>query len=207
MATPKTEKVDLFKLHKDDYVKPKAPLLIELAEARFLAVDGVGSPGGEMFAARIGALYGMAYTIKFTSKFAGRDFAVCKLEAVYGAGGRFAELGELPQEEWPWRMLIRVPEFIGDGDLDAARATLREKKKPGDFDAVRLDTITEGSCVQMLHVGPYEEEERTIALINAFCADEGLTPHRWHHEIYLSDPRRVPPERLKTILRQPVVSS
>ena len=198
MATPQSDKVDLFKLNKGDYVRPKTPVLIDVAPAKYLAVDGLGSPGGELFADRIGALYGMAYTIKFTSKFAGRDFAVCKLEALYGADGQFAALDRTPKEEWPWRMLIRMPEFVSN-------AKLREKQKPGDFDAVRLETIAEGLCVQVLHVGPYEEEERTIALIDAFCGEEGLEAHLWHHDIYLNDPRRVPAERLKTILRQPVV--
>ncbi len=163
-------KIDLFKLHKDDYVKPKKPALIEVAPARYLAVDGVGAPGGESFGERIGALYGMAYTIKFTSKFAGRDFAVCRLEALYGVDGQGSAFAELPQDEWRWRMLIRLPEFIGDTDLEAARATLREKQKPGDFDAVRLQAIDESLCVQMLHLGPYEEEHETIAQMDAFGA-------------------------------------
>lgn len=205
MATPEPTKIDLLKEHRGEYVKPKKPVLIDTTPASYLAVDGTGGPGGELFTDRIGALYGMAFTIKFRAKFAGRDFAVCKLEALYGVGGQVAaDFAKLPQEEWNWRMLIRVPDFINDADLEAARAALREKQKPGDFDAVHLATIEEGPCVQVLHVGPYEEEERTVALIDAFCAEEGLKSHLWHHEIYLSDPRRIPPDRLKTIIRHPV---
>ena len=102
-----------------------------------------------------------------------------------------------------WKLLSRVPAFISDGQLDEARRTLREKGKEGDFDEARLETIDEGLCVQMLHVGPYEQEQQTVDLMLDFAAGEGLESHMWHHEIYLSDPRRVPPDRLRTILRQP----
>ena len=145
----------------------------------------------------------MAYTLKFASKFAGRDFVVCKLEGLYFADGD-TPLEDLPKAEWKWTLMMRVPDFIGDADLDAARKQLREKGKEGDFDAVRLETIDEGSCVQMLHVGPYENEHETLAAMATFMADEGLVPNGHHHEIYLSDPRRVPAEKLRTILRHPV---
>lgn len=204
MADPEAEKVDLFKLHQDEYVKPRKPALIEVGKAHYLAVDGVGGPGGEVFQERIGALYGMAYTMKFTSKFAGRDYAVGKLEALYGVDGQGPEMENLPPEQWSWRMLIRVPDFIKKKDLAAARKLLREKGKEGDFDAVCLETIEEGRCVQVLHVGPYEAMEATGRAIQAFCEERGLEPRLWQHQIYLSDPRRMAPERLKTILRHPV---
>lgn len=89
-------------------------------------------------------------------------------------------------------------------ELDAARTTLGEKGKEGDFGAVRLETIEEGPCVQLLHVGPYEEEQRSIEVLRAYMEENCLRPHMWHHDVYLNDPRRVPAERLKTILRQPI---
>jgi len=200
-------KIDLFKEHRAEYTKPKNPVRVTVGTAAYLAVDGRGAPGSEVFQERIGALYAMAYTVKFASKSAGRDFVVCKLETLWGAGGApDLDLGELPKEEWPWRMLIRVPGFITSRDLDAAHAALAEKGKEGDFDAVRLEPLEEGECVQLLHVGPYQEEERSIARMKEFIATEGLRPRLWPHDIYLNDPRRVPPERLQTILRQPVAA-
>ena len=204
MADTPHEKVDLFKLHKSEYVKPKKPASIEVGGARYLVVDGVGGPGGAVFQERIGALYGMAYTVKFNSKFAGRDYAVGKLEALYGFDAAQPDPEKVPREEWRWRMLMRVPEFVTEKNLATARKMLREKGKEGDFDAVRLETIEEGRCVQVLHVGPYEDVHLTMQAIGEFCDGQGLEPHLWQHQIYLSDPRRIPPERLKTIVRQPV---
>lgn len=91
-----------------------------------------------------------------------------------------------------------------DERLEEARATLAEKGKEGDFDRVRLETLDEELCVQMLDVGPYDAEQETVDRMMVFARDRGLESHLWHHEVYLSDPRRVPPERLRTILRQPV---
>lgn len=205
MPAANVDKLDLFKLHKAEYTSPKKPKIIETQPARYLAVDGQGEPGGDIFQERIGGLFGVAYTAKFQSKFAGKDYVVCKLEALWGVGGQTKEdMDRLPPSEWKWRMLMRIPDFIGEKQLEEAKTMLREKGKEGDFDAVHIEEIDEGKCVQMLHVGPYEEEPRTVEVMQAFVAEEGLTTHRWHHEIYISDPRRVPPERLKTILRQPV---
>lgn len=101
-------------------------------------------------------------------------------------------------------MMIRTPEFIEQRDLESAAAKLIEKKKGEGVDRVKLERIDEGRCVQMLHVGPYDKEHETIAEMLAFARERDLAVHGLHHEVYLSDPRRVPPERLKTILRQPV---
>ena len=204
MPTSQPEKRNLFRELKQEYCQPKAPRLVETSSGAYLAADGQGGPGEELFQNRVGALYAMAYTVKFDCKFAGADFVVGKLETLYGVDMPLDRLGETPKERWRWRMLIRVPEFVTEKHLAAARAALREKDKPGDFDAVRLETIEEGHCVQMLHVGPYEQERRTLDVMQAFYAANDLEPRLWHHEIYLSDPRRVPPEKLKTILRQPV---
>ena len=200
-----TEKIDLLKLHKKEYVAPKKPTLIDMTAATYLTVQGSGAPGSDLFQDRVGVLYAMAYTLKFESKFAGRDYTVCKLEGLYGVDGQSSDdLATLPKTEWNWRLMIRQPDFITDDHVAGARTTLRDKGKEGDFDAATLETLDEGRCVQMLHVGPYDEEPRTIELMLEHAAAEGLAPHMWHHEIYLSDPRRVPPERLRTILRLPV---
>jgi hypothetical protein len=197
-------KIDLYKLHKSEYAATRKPALVDTKPAAYLTIAGQGAPGGERFTASIGALYGIAFTIKMTRKFAGRqDYGVCKLEGQWwsDSGQNFATL---PRNQWQWRLLIRTPEFIGDADLGQAVAVLLKRGKGEDVKQVRLETLAEGRCVQMLHVGPYERECETVAVMKAFAEKQQLQFAGKHHEIYLSDPRRVPPERLKTILRQPV---
>ena len=168
--------------------------------AQYLAIEGRGAPGNVRFQACIGALYGMAFTIKMTHKFAGKqDYAVCKLEGQY-----FGDLAGAAKEDWKWKLMIRTPDFIGEKEKAAAVATLLKRNKSPEFKEVRLETIEEGDCVQMLHVGPYDKEHETIEVMRRFAEGKGLRLAGPHHEIYLSDPRRVPAERLKTILRQPV---
>ena len=201
----KTEpKIDLYKLHKADYAATRKPRLVTLKPANYLAISGQGAPGGERFSACIGALYGVAYTIKMTRKFAGqKDYAVCKLEGQWGSE-EAQDFAKLPRDQWRWKLLIRTPDFIKDTDLREAVAVLLKRGKAQDVEQVRLETLAEGACVQMLHIGPYDKEPETVALMKAFAAKQELEFCGKHHEIYLSDPRRVAPERLKTILRQPV---
>lgn len=197
------EKLDLYKLHKDQYVAPKKPVLLQIKPAQYLGIKGQGAPGGERFTTCIGALYGVAFTIKMTRKFAGKgDYAVCKLEGQWCFEG---DLTKIPKEQWKWKLMIRTPEFITEADRKQALVALLKKGKSREVEEVKLEMIDEGRCVQMLHVGPYEKECETIALMRSFAESNGFKLAGPHHEIYLSDPRRVPPERLKTILRVPVV--
>lgn len=199
------EKIDLYKLHKQDYAAARKPALVNIRKATYLAISGQGEPGGDVFTDKIGALYGVAFTIKMTRKFAGlQDYAVCKLEAQWWGKNGEADFPRLPKNQWRWKLLIRTPDFIRAGDLAKAIAVLLERGKTKSVQEVALETITEGQCVQMLHVGPYEREHETIALMKEHAQKKGLKFHGRHHEIYLSDPRRVAPERLKTILRCPV---
>jgi hypothetical protein len=198
-------KLDLYKVHKADYIAPKKPAIVRLKPATYLAISGQGAPGGDEFTACIGALYGMSFTIKMTRKFAGQqDYSVCKLEGQWWADGSDSSLANAPKEQWLWKLMIRTPEFIKEKDLEQAAAVLVKRGKGANVERVGLETLDEGDCVQMLHVGPYEKESETIALMEAFGEKQRLRFHGRHHEIYLSDPRRVPPERLKTILRHPV---
>ena len=199
----KPEKIDLYKLHKADYVAPKKPVLLHLKPAQYLTVADQGAPGSERFTACIGALYAVAFTIKMTRKFAGRqDYAVCKLEGQWFFDGD--DPGITPKAEWRWKLMIRTPDFVTQTDRQQAVAKLLDKGKPREVQEVRLETIDEGTCVQMLHVGPYDRESETIAMIRTFAGKGGFTIVGPHHEIYLSDPRRVPALRLKTLLREPV---
>jgi hypothetical protein len=195
-------KLDLGKLHKADYVTPKSPVLLTIKPAQYLAISGQGAPGGDAFSTRIGALYGMAFTVKMTRKFAGlQDYTVNRLEAQYLVDG---DPAAIPKEQWRWKLLIRTPDFIKPADLKKAAATLLKRGKPPEVNEVNLERIDEGRCVQMLHVGPYERECETIGKMKSYAESQGFRLAGPHHEIYISDPRRVPPERLKTILREPV---
>jgi hypothetical protein len=199
------EKVDLYKLHKQDYVAPKKPTLLVIKEAQYLAISGQGEPGGDCFIDKIGALYGGAYTIKMTRKFGGeQDYGICKLEAQWWAPDGKDDFSKAPKEQWCWKLLIRTPDFVRENELEKAVTAILKRGKTASVKELRLESFTEGRCVQMLHVGPYDREHETIDLMRAYAENRGLKFHGRHHEIYISDPRRVPPERLKTILRHPV---
>jgi hypothetical protein len=198
-----TARLDLYKLHKAEYAAPSKPALVRTKPARYLAISGQGAPGGTRFTACVGALYGVAFTIKMTRKFAGKqDYAVCKLEGQWFFGG---EPAGLPKHKWKWRLMIRTPDFVSQEDMKTAVATLLKRGKSQEIEEVTLETIDEGVCVQMLHIGPYERENKSVALMQSFAEANGLKLSVPHHEIYLSDPRRVPPEQLKTILRMPTL--
>ena len=200
-----TKKIDLYKLHKDQYAASKNPQIVEIPQARYLAITGRGEPGGKEFSSKIGALYGMAYTIKMTRKFAGmQDYSVCKLECQLWLDGDSTDFSNTPREQWNWKFLIRTPDFIEEDDLESAVKKLLEKGKEPEVKQVKLESISEGLCVQALHVGPYDRECETIEKMMTFAGEQGFEFHGTHHEIYLSDPRRISPERLKTILRMPL---
>ena len=200
-----TDKIDLCKLHKDQYAAPKSPVLLTVSEATYLAICGRGAPGGPEFTEKIGALYGVAFTTKMTHKFAGlQDYAVCKLEAQWWMDDDSDNFADVAPNRWNWRMMIRTPSIVEQAEVERAIDTVMKKGKTPQADQVKLESITEGLCVQMLHVGPYDQEPVTVAVMKAFAEKQGLAFNGRHHEIYLSDPRRIPPERLKTILRLPV---
>ncbi len=203
--TVATEKVDLFKKHHAEYVAPSKPQLITVGPARYLAVTGRGRPGGEEFQAKLGALFGVAFTIKMTRKFAGKgDYVVGKLEGQYWPDPGVPDPFDPPLDEMNWRLMIRTPAVVGASDVKDAVAKLTAKGKGDRADEVAVYDVTQGVCVQMLHVGPYDREIESIKRMLAFAEPQGYTYGGPHHEIYLSDPRRVPPERLRTILRLPL---
>jgi hypothetical protein len=199
-----TAKLDLYKEFKQDYVAPKKPVLIRVSTAKYLAITGRGEPGGAMFQEHVGALYGAAFTLKMEKKAAGRDYKVCHLEGLWWGDNNEPVFPSAPPSSWNWKLLIRVPDFVTATDLDKAISRLKEKGKRDPASEITLETISEGLIVQMLHVGPYAEEQKTIAEMLKLAQSNGKSFCGMHHEIYLSDPRRVAPERLRTILRMPV---
>jgi len=198
-----TTKLDLYQLNKAEYAAPRQPVLLRTAKATYLGIAGRGAPGGEAFQQAIGALYSVAFTVKMASKFAGRDYGVCKLEGLLWAdSGR--DLSTEPKDQWWWRLVIRTPDFIGKREMEAARKQLAAKGKDPRFQEVERTTLSEGRCVQMLHIGPYDREAETVARMEAFAKEQGYRLEGHCHEIYLNDPRRVAAEKLRTILRIPV---
>jgi hypothetical protein len=203
LAQAPIAKLDLYEINKADYATPRTPVLLRIAQATYLGIAGRGTPGGEAFQQAIGALYSVAFTIKMASKFAGRDYGVSKLEGLWWVDSGHTFMTE-PKDRWSWRLLIRTPDFIGKRELEAARKKLAEKGKEPLFKEVELTALNEDQCVQMLHTGPYDREAETVRQMETFAAAQGYRFDGLHHEIYLSDPRRVAPEKLQTILRIPV---
>jgi hypothetical protein len=196
------EKVDLYRQYSKEYVASRKPALVKVGPASYLSIEGQGAPDGEAFQEGIGALYGVAFTVKMTRKFAGkRDYVVSKLEGLWPD---LSSAEPLPDKEhWNWRMLIRTPKFITQKEVAKAIEVLLKRGKGKEVRRVRLESLEEGLCVQALHVGPYDKECETIAAMKSCAESAGCKLCGVHHEIYLSDPRRVAPAKLKTILRLP----
>ena len=198
------EKLDLYRLHKDEYAALQKPVLVEVGRANYLAIAGRGEPGSPAFQAKLAALYNVAFTIKMNRKRGGEDYSVCKLEGLWRGSAKGSHFFDEPRDHWQWELIIRTPDFIRERDLQEAIEKLKAKGRADEVKQVALKTIREGRCAQMLHVGAYDEESRTIARIKQFVEEKGLSLAGLHHEIYLSDPRRVAASRLRTILRYPV---
>jgi hypothetical protein len=200
-------KIDLWTEHKKLF-SPKAgrPELVRMPPLTYLMVDGTGDPNTSPdFAAAIGALYSLAYTLKFMlKKQKGLDFRVLPLSGRFHAADPRVFL-EGRKQEWNWTLMVALPSSVTAADLKAARAEAQARKNPSPaLSKVRREVLREGLCAQVLHIGPYAAEKPTIEALHAFIAGQGLTFAGSHHEIYISDPNRTAPAKLKTIVRQPV---
>lgn len=202
-----TAKVDLKKEWSALYSATKKPALVTVPAVQYLVVHGHGDPNtGSDYKNAIGALYSTAYTQKFSRK-ADSDipnWTIMPLETIW-----YTEGGEVfvPEQKdtWSWIAMILQPSFITDAMV--AEATEQVRRKRGDLpslDRVQLEAFEEDLSAQVLHVGPYDGELATIQSLMRWIAENGYTPRGRHHEIYLSDPARTKPERLRTIIRQPV---
>ena len=199
------EKIDLRKELKRFYSPKEKPEIVDIPDFSFLTYTGKGEPGGEAYQESINALYGAVYTLKFSSKKAGRDFTVMPLEGIWWLDDPgVVNLDDAPpRETWNWTSMILVPDFVTAGMLDEIKSALVEKKGKA-VERVKLERLHEGLTVQMLHVGPYSYEPKSQKLIQAFIEENGYCLRGRHHEIYMSDPRRASPEKWKTILRHPL---
>ena len=206
------EKVDYKKKDRHLYFPPTHPVILSVPSMKFLAVEGNGSPQGEEYQQAIRLLYSTSFTIKM-SRISGNspngyhEYVVPPLEGLWELGPSGFDFSH--KEDWKWISLIRQPDFVTPQVLMWAKQEAARKKGDSmDFSRIRLITLEEGLCVQMMHVGPYEDEPASFEKIQTFLEqnhyrDLSLSGCR-HHEIYLSDPRRIAPERLKTVLRHPV---
>ena len=188
--------------------KPRAtPTVVEVPTLRFLMIDGVDDVGGPEFAQAMGALYGLAYPVKFAAKKRlSLSYPVMPSEGLYwdadaGPGSAPAAAGA---GHMAWRLMIMLPEAVSSEFVDEVRSAVAAKKTVPRLDDVRVQTFTEGTSVQILHVGPYADEPRTVNLLLAFADEQGYEVAGSHHEIYLGDPNRSAPEKLKTVIRYPV---
>jgi len=192
------------------YSAPREPVLVDVPDLGFAMVDGRGDPNAAAeYAAAVQALYSVSYAAKFLVKKAtpALDYVVMPLEGLWWADDPSA-FTHADKSAWFWTMMIAQPDAVTDEVFEAARSkaerTAREDAVSAAVLHTRLERFTEGWAAQILHVGPYSAEGPTIARLHHFVAEQGCALAGKHHEIYLGDPRRTAPERLRTIVRQPV---
>ncbi len=198
-------KFDLKKARKELFSAPlKRFVPVEVPPVAYLMADGHGDPNvAPAYKQALESLYATAYGIKFSCKEAGRDFVVSPLEGLWSAPDPESFTARR-KDEWDWTMMIMVPDFVDADSFHAARQ--KSVAKLGAVaDSLRLETLHEGLCLQALHVGSYDDEGPLLATLHDTIMPEG--GYRFngrHHEVYLSDPRKTAPDRLRTVLRQPV---
>lgn len=200
--------LDLKREHRAAYApSAKAPTVVSVPDLNYLMIDGQGDPGGPEFAAASETLYPVAYALKFQLKHQGLDFSVMPLEGLWWMGDNTSfDLND--RAAWRWTLMIAVPDAVTPADVARAVANLKEKGKPLPAVArLRLERLHEGQAAQIMHVGPYAEEVPTVERLHAYIQEHGWRMEGKHHEIYLGDPRRSAPEKLKTIIRYPVSQS
>ena len=204
---------DFKKEYKEFYLPKEVPSIVTVPKMNFIAVRGNGDPNKEdgQYKQAIGLLYGIAYTIKMSKKSDQKidgyfDFVVPPLEGFWWQDG-ITGIDYDHKENFNWISVIRLPDFVSRADFDWAvnKATVKKKQ---DFSDAKFFTYDEGLCVQCMHTGPYDDEPKTVDMMHRFMEDEGyvldITKKRMHHEIYLSDVRKVLPNKLKTVIRHPI---
>ncbi len=198
--------IDLKRLFKDEYTaRVGSPALVKVKPHPFLMIDGHGDPNtAPGYVNAVGALYPIAYAIRaLVKRQAGDAYTVMPLEGLWWADD-MDRFSPDRKGDWNWTTMIAVPGVVTAEDATRLIAETTEKKDLVAGERVRFEVLEEGASAQVMHVGPYSAEAPTIGLLHEFIADESLTCRGLHHEIYLGDPRRIDPAKLKTIIRQPV---
>lgn len=204
---------DYKKEYKEFYMPKSKPEIVTVPSMNYIAVRGTRNPNveGGAYKASIGLLYGIAFTIKMSKKGSRQiegyfDYVVPPLEGFWWQDGIYG-FDYTRKDLFHWISIIRLPDFVEQEDFKWAVAEA-EKKKKQDFSAVEFMTIEEGLCVQMMHIGPFDDEPASVALMDSYIAEQGyendFSSSRLHHEIYLSDARKVAPEKWKTVIRHPI---
>lgn len=201
------KKLDVKKQWKDLYgTKAGAIVAVNVPPLTYLMVDGEGDPNtAQSYQEAIEALFSLSYTLKFSLKKSPRaiDYGVMPLEGLWWADDPRG-FSQAEKSSWKWTAMILQPDVIAQAEVDAAFEQVRKKKNPAALDRVRFATLEEGPSAQVLYIGAFSEEGPTIQRIHDFIHAAGKELRGKHHEIYLSDPRRTAPEKLKTIIRQPM---
>jgi len=180
------------------------PSLVEVPPLNALMADGAGDPNGAAFQEAVGSLYGVAYTLKFMfKKERAIDYPVMALEGLWDAED-IADFAAGRRDRWQWTLFIVLPDVVTGADVKKAIEAVKARAKLPPRSEVRFGTFDEGRAAQIMHVGPYAAEGPTIERLHRFVEEQGLKLRGRHHEIYMGDPRRAAPEKLKTIIRHPV---
>ena len=198
-------KIDFKRELRGLYLPGRAPELVEVPPMMFLMVDGSGDPNtSAAYHEAIEALYTISYTVKFAVKDGDTavDFGVMPLEGLWWGDPPAALAGD--KSQWCWTAMIMQPEPVTAAVVDDARRRAAAKRSLPALERLRFERFDEGPSAQMLYLGPYAEEGPAIAALHAFIHEHGRVPAGRHHEIYLGDPRRCAPEKLRTVIRQPV---
>lgn len=178
--------------------------IVQVPAMNFLMIDGHGNPNtSPLYAQAVEALYGLAYSLKFRLKSQGYEYTVPPLEGLWWMDD-MSRFSLAVKDLWQWTMMIMQPVFITETEVETARSALKRKKDPVGLEKIRFEPYTEGLAVQILYLGAYADEGPTIARMHEYAQQKGYQLAGKHHEIYLGDPRRTAPEKLKTILRQPL---
>lgn len=188
---------------KQYYTAKSASVVVEFGKIPYLSIEGKGEPAGELFTKAVEALYSLAYGVKNICKKQGHDFGVSKLEGLWWVKSNKPFL-EVPRSEWYWKLLIRMPDFATPEIIKNAKEEVFKKKGLPLIKEIKFEIIKEGKCIQIMHVGLYSTEHETINNMKNFMKENNFSENGLHHEIYLSDPRKIAPEKMKTILRQPI---
>jgi hypothetical protein len=206
---------DFKKEYRQLYAPSDKPFLIDVPEMTFIMADGRGDPNtSAAYANAVAALYGFSYAVKMSKMGGGSpdgyfDFVVPPLEGLWSVEGEAHAPDFLNKGRFEWTSMLRVPDFVTEEVFTEFRIKLAARKPELDLSVIRLEKFTEGLCGQVTHTGPYDDEPPTIAALERFIEESGcrteMSGMRRHHEIYLGDPRKTPPGKLKTIIRHPVV--
>lgn len=199
-------KIDFKKDLKELFsASPKDPSVVNVSATNYLMIDGKGDPDKKDFQEAVKTLYGVAYGLKFALKKAkiGSDYSVAPLEGLWWTKNGIFDMKK--KNLWQWTLMIMQPEHITAAHFKKAVTEMQKKKANKLLNKVRLEDFEEGLCVQLLHIGSYSAEPKTIKRLHDFINEAGCEIHGKHHEIYLSDPQKTPSSKLKTILRQPIL--